>query len=291
MGTVVIIARQYKFLPNFTGYKPHELTTAPMKSLFKPLLFLLFACSFFYVNAQKHPRFKAKVVYKSKELVVTQIAPNSFEHTSFKQTTDFGYVPCNGLLVRDGNETIIFDTPTNDKSAELLIKWVKETLQCSIKAIIPTHFHDDCLGGLQAFHDNAIPSYAYFRTIEFAQENKYVIPQNSFRDSLVLKVGNETIVAKSFGEGHTKDNVVGYFSKENILFGGCLLKEMGASKGYLGDANVAEWSNTVERIKSQYPNLQVVVPGHGKYGDKKLLDYTIGLFKTEMFGEQLFKKN
>lgn len=262
-----------------------------MKAFLKPLLLLVISFSFFYSSAQKRSRFKAKIVFKSKELVVTQIALNSFEHTSFKQTVDFGYVPCNGLLVRDGSETIIFDTPTNDKSAELLIKWVKETLHCTIKAIIPTHFHDDCLGGLQAFHDNAIPSYAYFKTIEFAQENKYVVPQNSFRDSLVLKVGNEKIVTQSFGEGHTRDNVVGYFPKENILFGGCLLKEMGASKGYLGDANVAEWSNTVERIKNHYPNLQVIVPGHGKYGDKKLLDYTISLFKTEMFGEHLFKKN
>jgi metallo-beta-lactamase class B len=50
----------------------------------------------------------------------------------------------------------------------------------------------------------------------------------------------------------------------------------------LGDATLAEWSNTVERIKKQYPNLKIVVPGHGQHGDKKLLDYTIKLFKNSI---------
>lgn len=65
------------------------------------------------------------------------------------------------------------------------------------------------------------------------------------------------------------------------MFGGCLLKELEASKGYLGDANVTTWSATVEKVKREYPNVRIVVPGHGGYGDQKLLDYTISLFKVE----------
>ena len=94
-------------------------------------------------------------------------------------------------------------------------------------------------------------------------------------------MGDESIIVKFFGEGHTKDNVVGYFPSEHVLFGGCLIKELDASKGYLGDATIAEWSHTVERIKKEYPNLEIVVPGHGEHGDSKLLDYTIQLFKSQ----------
>ena len=79
--------------------------------------------------------------------------------------------------MRNSNEAIVFDTPTNNKSAEALIKWIKETLHCKINAIIPTHFHDDWLGGLQAFDENNIPSYAYFKTIELAKENKFTLPK------------------------------------------------------------------------------------------------------------------
>jgi metallo-beta-lactamase class B len=225
--------------------------------------------------------FQPKEVYKTKGLVITQIAENAFQHTSFLQTNDFGFVLCNGLLVRNGSETIVFDTPTNDKSAEELISWVQKTLDCKINAIIPTHFHNDCLGGLKAFHEHQIPSYAYAKTIELAKENKVAVPQNSFADSLVLKVGVENVVVKFFGEGHTKDNVVGYFPSEKVMFGGCLIKTLKANKGYLGDANVATWSSTVEKVKKAYPDVKVVVPGHGQCGNVQLLDYTIDLFKME----------
>ena len=67
-------------------------------------------------------------------------------------------------------------------------------------------------------------------------------------------------MVKFFGQGHTKDNVVGYFPIENILFGGCLIKELEATKGYLGDANVGSWSNTVEKIKKQYPKTILLNP-------------------------------
>jgi metallo-beta-lactamase class B len=258
-----------------------------MKAIIKTILMILITLSIQNSSAQKRVKFYPKEIYKSTDLSIIQLAENSFQHISYKQTNDFGNVPCNGLIVKNNNEAIVFDTPTNDKTADELIKWIKETLHCKINAIIPTHFHDDCLGGLKAFHVNNIPSYANIKTIELTKENKMEVPQNSFIDSLTLKVGNENIIAKFLGEGHTKDNVVGYFPSENVMFGGCLIKEINASKGYLGDANLTTWSNTVERVKSEYPNAKIVVPGHGLSGNKKLLDYTINLFKIRAFG---FKK-
>lgn len=252
-----------------------------MKIIINTLFLIVISLTIFTCSTQKSEAFEPKEIYKSNNLIVTQITENCYIHTSFKQTNDFGNVPCNGLIVTNSNEAIIFDTPTNEKNSEELINWIKEKLNCKINALIPGHFHDDCLGGIKAFDKNDIPSYANYKTIELAKENNLNVPQNSFRDSLTLKVGNEKITAKFFGEGHTRDNVVGYFSSENVMFGGCLIKEIDASKGYLGDANVADWSETVEKVKNAYPNVKIIVPGHGEYGDKKLLDYTINLFKTQ----------
>ncbi|MDN3691272.1 CHM family subclass B1 metallo-beta-lactamase [Chryseobacterium tructae] len=247
----------------------------------KIIFTLLFSFFLLGCNSQSTKDFKAKEIYTSENLIIKQISENSYIHTSFKQTHDFGNVPCNGLIVKNGHEVIIFDTPTNDKSSEELIRWVNQKLHSKINAIIPTHFHDDSLGGLEAFHIHNIPSYSYSKTIELAKENHFVIPKNSFKDSLVLKVGDEKIITKFLGEGHTKDNVVGYFPAENILFGGCLLKELEAGKGYLGDANTSAWSTTVEKVKKEYPNAKIIIPGHGEYGNQRLLDYTISLFKVE----------
>src|SRR5690554_1352606 len=252
-----------------------------MKATIKTLLISLFSLLFLNCSNQKDDSFTPKVVYQSDDLIITQLSKNTFEHTSFLQTQDFGNVPSNGLIVTNNNEAIVFDATDKDKSSEELIKWIEQTLNYKINAIIATHFHDDCLGELNAFNEKGNPSYAYFKTIEFAQEKNLFIPKNSFKDSLILKVGSEKVIVKFFGEGHTKDNVVGYFPSENILFGGCLIKELKASKGNLEDANEADWSSTVESIKKEYPGIKTVVPGHGQYGDKELLDYTINLFKTK----------
>lgn len=252
-----------------------------MNTFTRTLFIVLCSTIFSSCVSTKEIDFKPKEIYKTNDLVITQISENAFMHISYLQTNDFGNVPSNGMIVRDNNEVIIFDSPTNDKSAEELIKWVKETLNCKINAIVPTHFHDDCLGGLKAFNDHNIPSYAYSKTIELARKNKVEIPKNSFDNSITLKVGNKNVSVKFFGQGHTIDNVVGYFPSENIMFGGCLIKELNAGKGFLGDANVAEWSNTVEKVKMEYPKVKIVVPGHGEYGNGELLDYTINLFKTQ----------
>ena len=250
-----------------------------MKTLLFALAFMLSVNLYSQITVGSK-EFKPYEVHHSEDLIIIQISDNTFLHTSFLQTNDVGNVPCNGMIVRDSNEVVVFDTPTNNKSAEDLINFITEKLNCKIHAIVPTHFHDDCLGGLASFHKFKIPSFGNFSTIELAKINNVVLPQNGFNDSLKLSLGNTYAVVKYFGQGHTKDNVVGYFPKENILFGGCLIKELQASKGYLGDANVGEWSSTVEKVKQQYSNVKIVIPGHGEIGGIDLLDYTIKLFKT-----------
>lgn len=200
-------------------------------------------------------------------------------HISYFDSETFGRVPCNGMIVTDKNEAVIFDTPVDDTSSAELINWVSQELNSTINAIIPTHFHEDCVGGLREFHKNDIPSYASKETIALAKSRRFNVPANAFEDSLTLAVGGKKVCATFLGEGHTKDNIVGYFPSENVLFGGCLIKASGASKGNLEDANVEDWSGTVEKVKNKYPMAEIVVPGHGAFGGIPLLDYTIELFK------------
>ncbi len=251
-----------------------------MKKLLFVLTFLL-SGNVYSQNTGNSKKFKPIEVYHSDELVIVQIAKNTFVHTSYLQTNDFGKVPCNGMIVRNRKEVIVFDTPTNNKSAEALINFVQGNLHCKINAVVPTHFHEDCLGGLAAFHEQHIPSYSNVKTIELTKINKVASPQNGFTESLKMKLGKTFVLLKYFGEGHTKDNIVSYFPNDHTLFGGCLIKELNATKGFLGDANVGEWANTVEQVKQQFPKVKKVVPGHGKIGGKELLDYTIQLFKVK----------
>ncbi len=185
------------------------------------------------------------------------------------------------MLVVNENEAIVFDTPSDIESSTELINYVTEKLNCKIKAIIPTHFHEDCVGGLEKFNEHNIPAYATNKTLELLKNKGQIFskPIKGFVDSLTLDIGDKKVYAEYFGEGHTKDNIVGYFPTDNAIFGGCLIKEVDANKGYLGDANTNEWPETVRKLKLKYPQVKIVIPGHGKWGGPELFDYTIKLFK------------
>ena len=183
------------------------------------------------------------------------------------------------MIVANDGEALIFDTPTDNETSLELINWVTQLLQCKIIAVIPTHYHDDNLGGLDEFHRQGITSYAFNKTIQITKENGLPVPQHSFDKSMELAVGNEKVHIEFLGEGHTCDNIVGYFPLEDILFGGCLIKEIGAGKGNLEEANVKAWSETVRKVKEKYPKVKTIIVGHGKSGGVELLDYTIKLFE------------
>lgn len=219
--------------------------------------------------------------YKSETLKIQQISENSFLHISYLVTEDFGNVACNGMIVIDNGEALIIDTPANDSTTKELINYVQNNLDCELIGVVATHFHIDCLGGLNEFHKRQIPSYANKKTIHLARLSKNILPLNVFDDYLEIQVGNKNVVNEYLGEGHTKDNIISYFHSERVLFGGCLVKEVGAGKGNLEDANIHDWSNTVRRVKTKYSNAEIIVPGHGKYGGHDLLNYTIELFNKE----------
>lgn len=235
--------------------------------LFSSFLLLLTSCS------KQDPA----NAYESERLRIEQLSEHTFLHVSYLETEDYGKVACNGLIVTAADEAVVVDAPTNDLASMELIKWL-ETKDLITKAVIATHFHDDCTGGLKAFHSRKIPSFGHEETIRLARENDEVVPQNSFQKRLEVYVGKQQVITEFYGQGHTFDNVVTGYPRENVLFGGCLIKSLGAGKGYLGDANVKAWPETVNKIKKSLQHLEVVVPGHGKPGGPELLDYTIELF-------------
>lgn len=222
---------------------------------------------------------KTPLSHETETLKILQLTKHTFKHITYLQTESFGKVACNGMIVIDNGEAIVFDTPNTDAESDELIQWIEKKLHCTIKAVIATHFHTDCLGGLDAFHIKNIPSYAYARTLELAALNSAPIPQNGFTGPLELSVGNKKVILDYLGEGHTVDNSIGYFPSEQVLFGGCLIKSLGAGKGNLEDANTTAWPGTVSDLKTKFPKASIIIPGHGNEGDRTLLDFTITLFK------------
>ena len=238
--------------------------------------FVFFSLLFFRIStlfAQEN-----SFIYESEILQIEQISPNTFVHISYLNTDDFGKVACNGMIVLNDGEALVFDTPANDDASLELINWIENDRKAKVNGVVATHFHWDCLGGLNEFHAKGISSYASDKTIELAKTAGYPTPENGFKKKQVLKAGSIKVTNQFFGEGHTKDNFVAYVPSDKVIFGGCMIKELGAGNGNLEDANVDEWSATVRKVKSAYSEAQLVIPGHGKIGGTELLDYTIEMF-------------
>jgi metallo-beta-lactamase class B len=205
----------------------------------------------------------ARVIYKSNKLIVKQLSPNIYQHITFLDSDSFGKVSCNGMIVLDKNEALVFDTPSTNEDSEELLTFLTRKLKLNVKGIVATHFHIDCLGGLDTFHKYGITSYGSKKTITSAKTINYPLPQKSFDEKLTLDAGDKKVYIEYFGEGHTRDN------------------GQGATKGNLADANTDAWPETVRRIKLKYPEVRIVIPGHGETGEMNLLDYTIRMFEVK----------
>lgn len=239
----------------------------------KTLLTLLFIFIPALITAQDN------TIRLSEDLQIIPISEGVYIHKSFTDSEQYGRFSSNGLIyIRDG-EALIADTPADSLLTEQLIDWVEEQ-GFEVKSVVVNHHHIDALGGLQVFHNREIPSYGYEKTKQLAVTTGKTPPKIAFSDSLEIPIGDRNAVAYYFGEAHTVDNIVLWLPDEQVLFGGCMIKSLRAGKGNLEDANVQEWSNTVTKIKDYFPDMRIVIPGHGKHDDSRLLDVTIEMFKN-----------
>lgn len=246
------------------------------------LKIIMLVCSLFFLSCAITPPPESEIVYETESLKILKFSNHVYQHISYLDTQNYGKIPSNGVIFTDLNESIIMDTPVDAKSSLELIQWIRNSLKSNIKFVIPTHFHVDCIGGLKTFHENEINSYALDKTLVLAKENQVkALPQNTFKNSKIFEFGKRAIVVSFLGEGHTKDNVIAYFTDEKVLFGGCLVKELNAGKGNLEDANVEVWPHTMSNLKNHYGRSRLVIPGHGKAGGTELIDYTLQLMSEK----------
>lgn len=182
----------------------------------------------------------------------------------------------NGLIYIHNNEALIISTPSSDLETQNLINWVKS--KTNIVGYIIDRWHPDAMGGLDVVHKNGIETYASNFTKLIAKEKKLTIPKIGFDEVLQLKVGGKKVISHYLGEAHTSDGIVVWLPSEKILFGGNEIRNQNGWIGNIADANLSEWSKTVQKIKEKYGTAKIVVPGHGSYGGVELIDYTIDLY-------------
>jgi glyoxylase-like metal-dependent hydrolase (beta-lactamase superfamily II) len=85
-----------------------------------------------------------------------------------------------------------------------------------------------------------------------------IAPQLTFRDGLTLWLGRREVRIMHLGRGHTAGDVLVYLPQERIV---CTGDFYNGYVGYMGDAYVDEWAESLDRLAAL--DFETVIPGHG----------------------------
>ncbi|MCX2740534.1 subclass B1 metallo-beta-lactamase [Pontibacter anaerobius] len=238
-----------------------------MKGLLLPLLLLLLPA--FTLRAQEQP------------IQVTKIAPKVYVHTSFQKYNGVLF-PSHGLLVSTNDGVVLIDTGWGNEPTEQLLAWVKTNLKQPVKVCVPTHWHDDKMGGIGAVQAQGIPVVTSELTATLAAANGKGTPDITFATDTTFTIGKQKFEVYFPGGGHTLDNVVVYLPQQKILFGGCFVKDTQAKNlGNTADADLESWPVAIQHVQQRYPKAKVVVPSHGPWGNRSLLSHTLELLQDQ----------
>lgn len=214
----------------------------------------------------------------SDTIVLRPLAAGIWVHTTSFDLPGYGRVPANGLVIIDGKEAVLVNLPWTDELTASLCNWIAERHGATVKTVIPTHFHEDCMGGLAEAHRRGAVSYGLDKTMEIARHKGLPVPQIPYRNRITVRCGSTSIVVAYLGAGHTTDNVVAWLPRERILFAGCLVKSLDStSLGNTKDGDLAAYPATLRKLQVTYPQAKIVVPGHGAWGGPELIQHTLRL--------------
>ncbi|RKG81066.1 subclass B1 metallo-beta-lactamase [Corallococcus exercitus] len=255
---------------------------SPMKPLRRVTLLAFLACAATSSAAPpKTPKpakaasAKQEETVLSKDVSVRRIAPGVWLHIT-KAGKDWGGTPANGLLVEDGDASILVDTGWTPEHSKVLLAWAKDTLHHPVRAALVTHFHIDRTGGIPTLDAQGIPVHAREDTARRAKAQGNPVPQQLLTDA--QDFGPLSVFFP--GAGHTPDNLVVMHPASGILYGGCFIKDATAKTlGNMDDADVTAWPGSLKREREHFPNARIIVPGHEQPGGTELLDHTEALLK------------
>jgi glyoxylase-like metal-dependent hydrolase (beta-lactamase superfamily II) len=173
-----------------------------------------------------------------------------------------------GVLVTD-SAVIVIDSKMS-RPAQNLNKLAREKAGSKPIIVINTHYHGDHVNGNQFYKKHKIYIGAYNKDFLAKNINAANQPNTFVKDSLLLNMGNESLLLVNLGQAHTYDDMVVFLLNRKILFSGDLVQnKINPFLKKESGANVDKWIQVLERIIKGF-DMVTIVPGHGKIGGKEL---------------------
>lgn len=185
-------------------------------------------------------------------------------------------IPANGMYLLTNKGAIIIDSPWDTTQFQPLLDSIQLKHNKSIVMCIATHFHEDRTGGLVYYQQKGIKTYTTRQTDELSRKRGMKRAEFLINKDTVFSIGQYSFQTYYPGHGHAPDNIVIWFEKEKILYGGCLIKSIQDDNlGNLGDANVKEYATTLKHVQKKCRNPKYIIPGHNGWTSTKSLEHTL----------------
>lgn len=187
------------------------------------------------------------------------------------------------LVTKEG--VVLFDTPWDTAQFQNLLDSIYARHHEEVVLCIATHFHEDRSGGMEYYRRKGIKTFTTWKTDSISKHKGMKRAEYLIDKDTTFHIDQYTFQTFYPGEGHTSDNIVIWFPKEKILYGGCLIKSAGAKNlGNLEDANIYAYAQTIRNVQSRCRNARYIITGHDDWTDNSSLKHTLEM--AEGFGEK-----
>jgi metallo-beta-lactamase class B len=213
------------------------------------------------------------------ELKITHLTGDFYVFTTYKM---FGTKkqPANGMYLVTNEGVVLFDTPWDTSPYQPLLDSIQARHSKNVITCISTHSHEDRTSGLDYYKQKGVTTYTTKLTDDISKVNGRPRAKILIQKDTVFSVGQYKFQTYYGGQGHTKDNIVIWFEKDKVLYGGCLVKSIDAKDlEYIKEANLKEWSKTIKKVQAKFKNPAFIVTGHHNWDSTKSLEHTLELLR------------
>jgi glyoxylase-like metal-dependent hydrolase (beta-lactamase superfamily II) len=227
----------------------------------------------------------------AKKISFIKLSDNAYAYTAEGD-------PNSGVIIGD-DAVMVIDTTATPAMAQDLIARIRQVTDKPIKYVVLSHYHAvRVLGASAYFKEGAQEIIASRGTYELIVERgeadmKSEIerfprlfagvesvpgltwPTMVFERELTLHLGKLEVKLMHIGPGHTRGDTIAWIPSQRICFSGDLVEYLAGV--YTGDAQLAEWPATLDKLGAMKP--VKLVPGRGDAMQTeadcvKAIDYT-----------------
>ncbi len=219
------------------------------------------------------------------KLKISPLTGDFYIYTTYN-TYQESQVPANGMYLVTNDGVIMFDTPWDTTQFQPLLDSIQLKHHKKVIMCFATHWHSDKTAGLEYYRKQGIKTYTTVLTDELSKKNDKKRAEFLMTKDTVFHTGQYAFETYYPGQGHTVDNIIIWFEKEKILYGGCLIKGADDENlGFIGDGNVTAYASTLKKVQQKCRKPKFIIVAHSDWKNINSLKHSL------IMAKELKKKN